>query len=143
MVRRGWAENPEEVSFILEEDLKYIHNPFLFVEMEDAVDRIHAACDEGEKVIVFGDRDVDGITSTVLIVNKLKEMGIDVSWSLPSGDDPYGITEEKVKSFADNDGTLMITVDCGISSVREIKICKRVRNRHNYYRPSYTWRGNT
>ena len=125
MARRGWAENPEEVSFILEEDLKYIHNPFLFSEMEDAVDRIHAASDEGEKVIVFGDRDVDGITSTVLIVNKLKEMGIDVSWSLPSGDEPYGITEEKVKSFAENDGTLMITVDCGISSVREIKYAKK------------------
>ncbi len=125
LVRRGWAENPEEVSFILEDDLKYTHNPFLFHEMEDVVDRIHAAKDEGEKVIVFGDRDVDGITSTVLIVNKLKEMGIDVSWSLPSGDDPYGITDEKVKLFAENDGTLMITVDCGISSVKEIKYARQ------------------
>ena len=114
LVRRGIADDPGEVAFVLEEDLKYTHNPFLFNEMEDVVDRIHAASDEGEKVIVFGDRDVDGITSTVLIVNKLKEMGIDVSWSLPSGDEPYGITEEKVKCVAVNDGTRMNTVECGI-----------------------------
>ena len=125
LVRRGIADDPGEVAFVLEEDLKYTHNPFLFNEMEDVVDRIHAASDEGEKVIVFGDRDVDGITSTVLIVNKLREMGIDVSWSLPSGDEPYGITEEKVRLFAEEDGTLMITVDCGISSVREIKYAKQ------------------
>ncbi len=126
LVRRGIADNPDEVSFVLEDDLKYVHNPFLFHEMEDVVDRIHAASDEGERVIIFGDRDVDGITSTVLLANKLGEMGIDVSWSLPSGDDPYGITEEKVKDFAGNDGTLMITVDCGISSVKEIKYGKEL-----------------
>lgn len=120
LVRRGITK-PEDIVFVLEEDLKYIHNPFLFHEMEDVVDRIHAAADEGEKIIVFGDRDADGITSTVLIVKKLKEMGIDVSWSLPSGDEPYGITEEKVREFAENDGTLIITVDCGISSTKEIK----------------------
>ena len=125
LVRRGYADDPKEVAFVLEEDLKYTHNPFLFDAMEDVVDRIHAASDEGEKVIVFGDRDVDGITSTVLIVNKLKEMGIDVVWSLPSGDDPYGITEEKVRNFAESDGTLMITVDCGISSIREIQYAKQ------------------
>ena len=125
LVRRGITD-PGEICFILEEDLKYTHNPFLFEEMEDVVDRVHAAADEGEKVIVFGDRDVDGITSTVLIVNKLKEMGIDVVWSLPSGDDPYGITLEKVREFAENDGTLMITVDCGISSVNEIKYAKEL-----------------
>ena len=119
LARRGITK-PEDIMFFLEEDLKFIHNPFLFNEMEDAVDRIRAARDEGEKVIVFGDRDADGISSTVLVVKKLKEMGIDVAWSLPSGDDPYGFTEEKVRSFAETGGTLIITVDCGISSVKEI-----------------------
>ena len=119
LVRRNII-NPEDIMFILESDMRYVHNPFLFYEMEDVVDRIHSAADEGEKVIVFGDRDTDGITSTVLIVNKLKEMGIDVSWSLPSGDDPYGFTEKKVEDFANKDGSLIITVDCGISNVKEI-----------------------
>jgi len=119
LVRRKIID-PEDIMFILENDMKYMHNPFLFYEMEDVVDRIHSAADEGEKVIVFGDRDTDGITSTVLLVNKLKEMGIDAAWSLPSGDDPYGFTEKKVEDFAKQDGSLIITVDCGISNTKEI-----------------------
>ncbi|MCL2481685.1 MAG: single-stranded-DNA-specific exonuclease RecJ [Spirochaetaceae bacterium] len=119
LVRRNIIK-PEDIMFILENDMKYMHNPFLFYEMEDVVDRIHSAADEGEKVIVFGDRDTDGITSTVLLVNKLKEMGIDATWSLPSGDDPYGFTDKKVEDFAKQDGSLIITVDCGISNTKEI-----------------------
>ncbi|MCL2791657.1 MAG: single-stranded-DNA-specific exonuclease RecJ [Spirochaetaceae bacterium] len=119
LVRRNIV-NPEDVMFILENDMKYVHNPFLFHEMEDVVDRIHCAADEGEKVVVFGDRDTDGITSTVLLVNKLKEMGIDVSWFLPAGNDPYGFSEKKVEDFAKQNGSLIITVDCGISNTREI-----------------------
>ncbi|MCL2294468.1 MAG: single-stranded-DNA-specific exonuclease RecJ [Spirochaetes bacterium] len=119
LVRRNIID-PLDIMFILESDMRYIHNPFLFHQMEDVVDRIHSAAEEGEKVIVFGDRDTDGITSTVLLVKKLREIGIDVSWSLPSGDDMYGFTEKKVEDFAKQNGSLIITVDCGISSAKEI-----------------------
>lgn len=119
-VRRGITE-PEKILFYLEDDIKYLHNPFLFKDMEDAVERILSAADEGEKVIVFGDRDADGISSTVILVKKLQELGLDVKWSLPAGDEPYGFTEAKVDSFANEGGTLIITVDCGISIVKEIK----------------------
>ncbi|MDR2069334.1 MAG: single-stranded-DNA-specific exonuclease RecJ, partial [Spirochaetaceae bacterium] len=54
----------EELRYFLEEELRYLRNPFELPGMEDAVDRILAAKEEGEKVLVFGDRDVDGITST-------------------------------------------------------------------------------
>jgi single-stranded-DNA-specific exonuclease len=119
LVRRGITD-PEELHFFLEEDIRCLHNPFLFTEMEDAVDRILAAREEGEKVLVFGDRDVDGITSTVLLVKALAALGIDAEWRLPMGDDPYGLTLEAVEEFAARDGTLIITVDCGISNVKEI-----------------------
>lgn len=119
LVRRNITA-PEDIMFILENEMRYTHNPFLFYGMEDVVERIHSASDEGEKVIVFGDRDADGIASTFLLVNKLREMGCDVCWSLPSGDDPYGFTEKKVEDFAKQDGSLIITVDCGISNVKEI-----------------------
>ncbi|MDR1179106.1 MAG: single-stranded-DNA-specific exonuclease RecJ [Spirochaetales bacterium] len=119
LARRG-IENPDEMLFYLETDPRFLHNPFLFVEMEDAVDRILAAKEEGEKVLVFGDRDVDGITSIALLVRTLTSLGLDVSWRLPLGDEPYGLTVQAVEEFAAGDGTLIITVDCGISNVREI-----------------------
>ncbi len=117
--RRG-ASAKEDIKFYLESDLVYLHNPFLFEDMEIAVDRILQAVDEGEKVRIFGDRDVDGITSTVLLHECLQEMGIQISWRLPEGDEPYGLTKEGVRQFADEDGTLIITVDCGVTNNTEI-----------------------
>src|SRR6056297_3727226 len=119
MVRRGVTE-PEQIKFYLEDDLMFSHNPFLFTEMEDVVDRIQQAALEGEKVKIFGDRDVDGITSTVLLKEELKKLGIEADWALPVGNDPYGLTIEVVEEFAEAGGELLITVDCGISNVEEI-----------------------
>ncbi|MGL4986703.1 MAG: single-stranded-DNA-specific exonuclease RecJ [Treponemataceae bacterium] len=110
----------EDIFFFLENDPRYLHNPFLFTEMEDAVDRIFSALDEGEKVLIFGDRDADGITSTVLLYKHLKQMGFDVSWRLPRENDSYGLSLDAINDFAKNDGTLIITVDCGISNNVEI-----------------------
>src|SRR6056297_317280 len=76
MVRRGVTE-PKDLKYYLESDLLFTHNPFLFHEMEDAVDRILQAVHEGEKVKIFGDRDVDGITSTVLLKEALSDLGLD------------------------------------------------------------------
>jgi single-stranded-DNA-specific exonuclease len=120
LARRGVTDSSDIVYF-LEDDPAYLHSPFLFDEMEDAVDRILMAKAEGEKVLVFGDRDVDGITSTVLMVNTLREMGIDVSWAVPMGDDPYGLTTEVVETYAAKDVTLIITVDCGTTNHAEIE----------------------
>jgi single-stranded-DNA-specific exonuclease len=119
LARRRVSE-PEDVCFYLEDDLRYLHNPFLFVEMEDAVDRVLAARDEGEQVRIFGDRDVDGITSTVLLTQALTDLGLDVSYRLPMGDDPYGLSLAAVDEFAADGGGLLITVDCGTSNHGEI-----------------------
>ncbi len=119
-VRRGITDY-SQIKFFLEDDIQYLHNPFEFDEMEDIVDRIRVAVSEGEKVKIFGDRDADGITSTVLLYNELKSMGVDVEWRLPEGDDPYGLTISSVDEFAARDGSLFITVDCGISNYNEIK----------------------
>jgi single-stranded-DNA-specific exonuclease len=117
--RRGIREQ-EQIKFYLESDLAYLHNPFLFEDMETAVDRILEAAAEGEKVRIFGDRDVDGMTSTVILVEGLREVGIEADWKLPEGDEPYGLTKEGVRAFYEDHGTLIITVDCGISNHAEI-----------------------
>ncbi|MDR2632362.1 MAG: single-stranded-DNA-specific exonuclease RecJ [Treponema sp.] len=120
LLRRGILQG-EEIQYFLETDFRYLRNPFELPGMEDAVDRILAAKEEGEKVLVFGDRDVDGITSTVLVVGFLRSLGMDVSWRLPLGDEPYGLSLKAVEDFAAASGTLIITVDCGISNHREIQ----------------------
>ncbi|MDR0377871.1 MAG: single-stranded-DNA-specific exonuclease RecJ [Spirochaetaceae bacterium] len=119
LVRREIIEG-EDIQYFLEADPGYLRNPFELPDMEDAVDRILAAKDEGEKVLVFGDRDADGITGTALLTGYLRGLGMDVSWRLPSGDDPYGLSLRAVEEFALASGSLIITVDCGISCIAEV-----------------------
>jgi single-stranded-DNA-specific exonuclease len=125
LVRRGITE-PGAIKYYLENDLLFAHNPFLFDEMEDAVDRILQAVQEGEKVKIFGDRDVDGITSTVLLKEELQILGLEAEWALPLGNDPYGLTMDVVREFAEAGGELLITVDCGISNLDEIAEASRL-----------------
>lgn len=120
LTRRG-ITRPEQLKFFLEDDLRWTHNPFLFTAMEDAVDRILLARDEEEKILVFGDRDVDGIASTVLLVETLQALGCkNVEWRIPLGDEPYGLSRRVVDDFAARDGTLIVCVDCGIGDAAEI-----------------------
>ncbi|MDR2952560.1 MAG: DHH family phosphoesterase, partial [Treponema sp.] len=120
LARRG-ITNGDAARFFLEDDVQYLRNPFQLDGMEDAVERVLAAKEEGEKVLVFGDGDVDGITGTALLTEYLKEMGLDVQWRIPVGNESYGLSFEAVEEFAAHDGTLIITVDCGISRFMEIK----------------------
>ncbi|GHV24141.1 single-stranded-DNA-specific exonuclease RecJ [Spirochaetia bacterium] len=118
LVRRGIC-NGEDIRYFLEDDPRHLRNPYQMPGMEDAVERILAAKEEKEKVLIFGDRDVDGITGTALLSGVLEKMGMDISCRIPTGDDPYGLSIKAVDEFAANYGTLIITVDCGISNQAE------------------------
>ena len=118
-VRRGITQG-KDILYFLEDDLRFEHNPFLFNSMEDAVERINQAEEEGEKILIFGDRDVDGITSTTILYDYLKARGIDVRCRLPLENEAYGLSKRAIDEFAAEDGTLIITVDCGISNLEEI-----------------------
>lgn len=118
-VRREITEG-SELLYYLEEDLRFQHNPFLLSGMEDAVERLIQAKEEGEKVLIFGDSDVDGISSTAILYEELVRLGIDVQWRLPVEDDGYGLSFQAIDDFSAQDGTLIITVDCGISNNEEI-----------------------
>ena len=119
-IRRGITDG-RELLYYLEDDLRFQHNPFCFNLMEDAVERIIQAKEEGEKVLIFGDSDVDGITSTAILYEQLSRMGMDVQWRLPLEDDGYGLSISAIDDFASQEGTLIITVDCGISNNEEIE----------------------
>ena len=120
LLRRN-IKSGEDIQYFLENDKRFLHNPFLFSNMEDAVDRILQAQEEGEIVLIFGDRDVDGISSTTILYEYLKSINIDVRWKLPTGNDGYGLSTDAIDDFYKNNGTLIITVDCGISNNEEIK----------------------
>ncbi len=118
-VRRGLTQG-REILYFMESDMRFQHSPFSFSAMEDAVDRILQAKEDGGKVLIFGDRDVDGITATTVLHDCLSSLGIDVSYRLPLGDDGYGLSMAAVDDFSKENGSLIITVDCGISNNQEI-----------------------
>lgn len=125
--RRGITSG-KDILYFMEDDLRFQHNPFLFNSMEDAVDRILAAVpekdspkEEHEKVLIFGDKDVDGVTATTVLYDELCSLGIDVQYRVPEGDDAYGLSIQAVDDFANQNGSLIITVDCGISNNAEIE----------------------
>lgn len=120
LTRRGITEG-KDILYFLEDDKRFLHSPFLFKNMEDAVDRILQAVEEEENVLIFGDRDVDGVTSTTLLYEAFTALGLKTSWQVPQGEDPYGLNIRTIDEFNKNYGTLIVTVDCGISNIEEIK----------------------
>ena len=97
------------------------YDPFLMPDMEIAVNRVMKAIENKEKVIIYGDYDVDGITSITVLKKFLKERGLDVGSYIPNRlDEGYGLNKNAIDKIANEKYTLMITVDCGISCVDEI-----------------------
>ena len=119
MARRNIVDG-KSILYLMEDDLRFQHSPFSFSTMEDAVDRILDAKDDKAKVLIYGDRDVDGVSATTVLYDCLTSMKIDTQYRLPSGDDAYGLSIQAVDEFAKDYGSLIITVDCGISNNVEI-----------------------
>jgi single-stranded-DNA-specific exonuclease len=124
LVRRG-VTSPEELLYFLESDWRFLHNPFLLGSMMEAVERLGAAVESGETILIFGDRDVDGITATVLMHESLTELGGDVRWMLPEGEDGYGLSPAVIDRAVEMGATLLVTVDCGVSNAAEIEEAAR------------------
>jgi single-stranded-DNA-specific exonuclease len=98
------------------------NDPFLLKDMDKAVTRLTQALDRQESIVVYGDYDVDGITSTVLMVQYLQSLGARVKHYIPNRfHEGYGLNNQAIKTLADEGITLIVTVDCGIRSVGEAK----------------------
>lgn len=121
LVNRG-ITGEEEIEIFLNPKRNNFHNPFLLNNMEKAVDRIIKAIETKEKTIIYGDYDVDGITSITVLKKFLNERGLQVDYYIPNRlDEGYGLNDEAIKKIAEQGYTLMITVDCGISGIEEVK----------------------
>ena len=98
------------------------YNPFLISDMEKAVERIIKAIKEKENVTIYGDYDVDGITSITVLKSFLQDRGLEVSTYIPNRlDEGYGLNNSAIEKIAKAGCQLMITVDCGISAIEEIE----------------------
>ncbi|MBV5340008.1 MAG: single-stranded-DNA-specific exonuclease RecJ [Deltaproteobacteria bacterium] len=105
--------------------LSAMHDPFLLKGMQTAVERVLLALENSETVCVYGDYDVDGITGTALLVSFLRQVGLICNYFIPSRfDDGYGLNEEALQRIIDTGATLIISVDCGITAVKEAIFCR-------------------
>lgn len=111
----------EECRDFFRPSVDHFNDPYLFSYMERAVSRIEKAVGSGEKITVYGDYDVDGITATVLMVRVLRQLGAVCSCYLPNRlREGYGLSEEGIRAVADEGTTLLISVDCGIGAGKEV-----------------------
>ena len=122
LVNRGIVDS-KQIKVFLEPQRHDFHNPFDMLDMERAVNRIIEAINNKEKTIIYGDYDVDGITSITVLKKFLNERGLDVDYYIPNRlEEGYGLNKEAVEEIAKKGYKLMITVDCGISGIDEVEL---------------------
>ena len=121
------VSTPEESAVFLERERSLSHSPMLMKDMDRAVERISRALAAGEKMAVFGDYDVDGITATVLLVDYLRSRGADCVKYIPRRiEDGYGLGRDALRLLREKGVTLVITVDCGITGVEEARFAREI-----------------
>ena len=110
-----------------EGSLSDLHDPLLMKGMKEAVERIRKAILDEEKIMVFGDYDVDGITSTVILYDFLKKVGANVEYTLPNREkDGYGLKDYFIKDFKERGIQLIVTVDCGTANFDEVRLANEL-----------------
>ena len=116
LINRGITD-PAEARIFMDSTLADLHDPFLLTDMDQAVARVRRARQRSERVLVFGDYDVDGITSTAVLYSALSRLGLEVVTHLPHRiNDGYGLSENVVDLVRAHRADLLITVDCGITA---------------------------
>ncbi len=124
LYQRGYTAPETAESFIkLESEL--FHDPFLMKDMERACERTAMALENGERMVIYGDYDVDGVTSVSVLYLFLKENGANIGYYIPNrAGEGYGVNKEAIKKLSDEGARLFITVDTGITASEEAEYAK-------------------
>lgn len=125
LAARG-CSSPDEIRRFLSPSLSDMLNPNLLHGMDTAVARLIEARRTSERICIYGDYDVDGITGTALLVSFLRSTGFTCSYFIPNRfDDGYGLNAASIEAIVDLGATLIVSVDCGITAVDEAALCRR------------------
>ena len=117
----------EAINVFLNPTRNDFYDPFLMPDMEKTVERIIKAINTKEKVMIYGDYDVDGITSITVLKKYLSERGLETGYYIPNRlEEGYGLNKDAIEKIIEQKYTLIITVDCGISGIEEIDMCNKL-----------------
>ncbi|RDW19288.1 single-stranded-DNA-specific exonuclease RecJ [Oceanobacillus arenosus] len=126
LVQRG-ITTVEAANQFLSPDIKNLHNPITITSIEKAADRVHQAIASKEKILVFGDYDADGVSSTTVMLKTLEELGADCDYYIPNRfTEGYGPNEAAFRDAHENGYSVIVTVDNGIAAVDEATIAKQL-----------------
>jgi single-stranded-DNA-specific exonuclease len=124
LVRRGYRTPEQARSFLAASES---HPPAAFDGMDLTAERVLAAIATGRRITVHGDFDVDGVCATALTVSTLRELGAECDWFIPNRiEDGYGLSAGNVRRLAERGTSLLLTVDCGITSVAEVVLAQEL-----------------
>lgn len=124
LIRRG-VTSPSEADSFFTPSISDLHDPFLMEDMEKAVNRLNKAMGAKEKIMVYGDYDVDGVTAVALVYKYLQNYYSNIEYYIPTRyEEGYGISKKSIDYAADNNIKLVIVLDCGIKANEEIEYAK-------------------
>lgn len=126
MLNRNVAN--ENLEMYLSPKLEFLRNPYLLKDMEKAVDRINHAIDNKEKIFIYGDYDVDGVSSTSILMIFFDNIGYEnINYYIPNRlEEGYGLNIDAIDYINEEGANLIITVDCGITSINEVDYAKKL-----------------
>ena len=124
LFQRGFT-TPQEAKRFFRPQLTDLHDPFLMNDMQEAVDRLNEAMIRKERIMVYGDYDVDGCTAVALVYKFLRDFYPNVDYYIPDRyDEGYGVSKKGVEFAAESGVSLIIVLDCGIKAIEEIAYAK-------------------
>ena len=127
ILKNRGIDNEKDAEIFMNPSLEYLRDPFLMKDMKKATDRIKKAIENKERIYIYGDYDVDGVSSTSILFLYFKSIDFPVKYYIPNRlEEGYGINEEAIKKIHNDGCDLIITVDCGITSVKEVDLANEL-----------------
>lgn len=127
LISRGITTDTEIEKFLHPSIREYMPDPYVLQDMESATKIIADSIYNNEKIAVYGDYDVDGLTSTAILIKYFKSIGVDIIWHVPNREaEGYGLNNQAIENIAKSGANLLITVDCGISCIDQVNYAKQL-----------------
>ena len=127
ILKNRGINNEEDAEIFINPSLEYLRDPFLMKDMQKAVDRITYAIENNQNIWIYGDYDVDGVSSTSILCIYFDSIGYPVKYYIPNRlEEGYGINEDAIRTLKEQECDLIISVDCGITSIKEVELANEL-----------------